>query len=94
MNKKLIRLTESDLHRIVKESLWKVLREVKDCEWNIDHDDNGYNYKNRNGEYLSRQRFDYAGPFRNGKARVGLNGRYNDIDTDGRILNPTWDEKY
>ena len=30
MNKKLIRLTESDLHRIVKESVNKVLREITD----------------------------------------------------------------
>ena len=29
MNKKLIRLTESDLHRIVKESVNKVLREAQ-----------------------------------------------------------------
>ena len=29
MNKKLIRLTESDLHRIVKESLNRVLKESK-----------------------------------------------------------------
>ena len=30
MNKKVIRLTESDLHRIVKESVNKVLREAED----------------------------------------------------------------
>ena len=32
MNKKLIRLTESDLHRIVKESVQKILRESKEYE--------------------------------------------------------------
>jgi len=36
MNKKLIRLTESDLHRIVKQSVSKILKE--DIEW----DKNGY----------------------------------------------------
>ena len=30
MNKKLIRLTESDLHRIVKESVQKILKEIID----------------------------------------------------------------
>ncbi len=30
MNKKLIRLTESDLHRIVKESVYRILRESID----------------------------------------------------------------
>ena len=33
MNKKLIRLTESDLHRIVKESVNKILREMDGDEW-------------------------------------------------------------
>ena len=32
MNKKLIRLTESDLHRIVKESVNRVLNEIGDTE--------------------------------------------------------------
>lgn len=32
MNKKLIRLTESDLHRIVKESVNKILNEIGDTE--------------------------------------------------------------
>ena len=36
MNKKLIRLTEQDLHKIVKESVKKVIKE--DLEW----DKNGY----------------------------------------------------
>ena len=30
MNKRLIRLTESDLHRIVKESVQKILKEIVD----------------------------------------------------------------
>ena len=30
MAKKLIRLTESDLHRIVKESIQRILKEIKD----------------------------------------------------------------
>lgn len=43
MNKKLIRLTESDLHRIVKESVNKVLNEVWDIDDNgiIDYDEHG-----------------------------------------------------
>ena len=39
MNKKqIVRLTESDIHRIVKESVNKILREG----WELDYDDNGY----------------------------------------------------
>ena len=34
MNKKIIRLTESDLHRIVKESVNRVLKEARSGEWN------------------------------------------------------------
>jgi S-ribosylhomocysteine lyase LuxS involved in autoinducer biosynthesis len=43
MNKKLIRLTESDLHRIVKESVKRILRENKDTnvKVRIIHDPNG-----------------------------------------------------
>ena len=37
MNKKLIRLTETDLHRIVKESVNKVLREGIDNEMSLDN---------------------------------------------------------
>jgi len=33
MNKKLIRLTESDLHRIVKESVNKILDEISGCDY-------------------------------------------------------------
>ena len=33
MNKKLIRLTESDLHRIVKESVKRVINEVHPLSW-------------------------------------------------------------
>ena len=32
MNKKLIRLTESDLHKIVKESVHKIINEIGDTE--------------------------------------------------------------
>ena len=36
MNKKLIRLTESDLHRIVKESVNRILKESLDSHMMID----------------------------------------------------------
>ena len=44
MNKKLIRLTESDLHRIVKESVNRVLREMEEPydEYYEDRGDFGY----------------------------------------------------
>ena len=34
MNKRLIRLTEGDLHKIVKESVNRVLKEARSGEWN------------------------------------------------------------
>ena len=62
MDKRLIRLTESDLHRIVKESVNKILKETRyawdltddgvkeypmDGNWPADHWDNEHNW-NRN----------------------------------------------
>ena len=37
MNKKLIRLTESDLHRIVKESVKRILKEADETAWEYGH---------------------------------------------------------
>ena len=42
MNKKLIRLTESDLHKIVKESVDKILKEME-INKTLDEDTEGYN---------------------------------------------------
>jgi hypothetical protein len=48
MNKTLIRLTESDLHRIVKESVKRILREEGEiCNWGYD-DDVDYDYDESN----------------------------------------------
>ena len=47
MNKKLIRLTESDLHRIVKESVNKILTEV------LDTTDSIKSFYNNKGEKLN-----------------------------------------
>lgn len=41
MNKRLIRLTESDLHRIVKESVNKILKEWWDEDGDWVNDDDG-----------------------------------------------------
>ena len=41
MNKKLIRLTEGDLHRIVKESLKRVLKESEFDDFGIAYDKRG-----------------------------------------------------
>jgi hypothetical protein len=57
MNKKLIRLTESDLHRIVKESVNRILNE-------IDGDD-GFNRENRRKEDMDND-FGTAEFFNNG----------------------------
>ena len=46
MNKKLIRLTESDLHRIVKESVQKILNEVRYLD--VDFPDNIRSYHGNN----------------------------------------------
>ena len=39
MNKKLVRLTEQDLHNIVKESVGKILREMDDWDAYLQQDD-------------------------------------------------------
>jgi hypothetical protein len=35
-------------------------------------------------------KFDYCSSFRSGYARVGLNGKYNFIDTEGKYLSEEW----
>lgn len=52
MNKKLIRLTESDLHRIMKKSVRKTLNELRGPKI---YDDDGYDREgwNRNGVHLN-----------------------------------------
>ena len=42
------------------------------------------------GRFLSQQWFDYAGDFREGLARVELNGKWNFIDRDVRFLSKQW----
>lgn len=45
MNKKLIRLTEQDLHRIVKESVIRMLREAENGGWVVDNSEAQEAYK-------------------------------------------------
>ena len=76
MKKKLIRLTEGDLRRIVKESVNRALNEM-------DYSNNPL------GNYA--EQFDYCGEFNdNGLALVELNRMYNFIDQDGEILSDEW----
>ena len=51
MNKKLIRLTESDLHKIVKESVNRVLNEWEYAGWVNDIGDDSYDKPDGSNEY-------------------------------------------
>ena len=72
MNKKLIRLTESDLHRIVKESVNRVLNEAS-------FRDLIKNRPQKNEKFIS----DYES---DGFRRIKENGKYNYIDKQGQLL--------
>lgn len=102
--KRRIKLTESDLHNIIKESVKKILKEesdfLTDFDWVSDFRDgialvelNGKcNFINQNGDILSpNQWFDSATVFKNGFAKVYLNGKgWNFIKQDGEILCNQW----
>ena len=85
-NKKLIRLTEADLHRIVRESVNKVLNEGKylpdgyDEEWekNVDDDSNKRVCFDRSSKFGFPT---YSNPYKAAKNRLG---RLNDTDSVGQ----------
>ena len=74
--KQIIRLTESDLHRIIKESVHKILKETR-----LDYDEDNFS-----GKYTKTKTDDYinqddlsASKLRYINNRLGTNLTYNDI---------------
>ena len=45
-----------------------------------------FGYINEQGEEIIECKFDYIGPFRNGRAVVKLNGKLEIIDTEGAVI--------
>lgn len=60
MNKKLIRLTESDLHRIVKESVNRILKEYSD-DYGIESDYDFYGTYGNPSQYIRNSEADFDG---------------------------------
>ena len=70
-----IKLTESQLNRVIRESVRQTLSELNST----------------GGSFDPNERFDWCGQFKNGIAKVKLNGKYNFIDFNGNLLFPnTW----
>lgn len=97
MNKKLIRLTEADLHRVIKESVNKILCEIGDTQrgqWTLGRLKNrqsngggnffrGINY-NDAGDYAYKANGNsYSDDFQQGYEDEGKNGRNADSTWDG-----------
>ena len=82
--KQLVRLTESDLHRIIKESVNNILKE---SQWDdITAKINERLAKGEDPNYI----FDYVYDFHQGFALVKLNDEYNFLTTRGRLLTNQW----
>lgn len=60
MNKKIIRLTESDLHRIVKESVNRILKEYSD-DYGIESDYDFYGTYGNPSQYIRNSEADFDG---------------------------------
>lgn len=91
MKKQIVRLTESDLHRIIKESVKRIIREQEYGDWRDDYE----KYKNFYGDpdegeklrkaYLNRTRSEFGG---DEKARVKALNKHmsaNDAEREKRL---------
>lgn len=56
--------------------------------------DNQYVYMDKNGRELTQTRFDWAEPFRDGVARVGVNLKHRYLKKDGQLLPGAYDAAY
>ena len=87
MKKQLIKLTEGDLHRIIKESVKNILKESQWDELTAE-----INERLSNGEDPN-DIFDYVSNFLNGFACVKLNNKWNLINAEGQLLTNKWFDK-
>jgi hypothetical protein len=90
MNKKLIRLTESDLHKIVKESVNRILNEVSwtDSEDNIHSNQHGGDPKA--WEALRKERWNrylnnHDGGIRNGEGMKNAEASYRNASNSAEL---------
>jgi hypothetical protein len=98
--KKIIRLTEGDLHRVIKASVRKILREDEiNDDYYVDKFHDGlarvrknsmWNFKDKDGIYISNIWFDFADDFHEGFARVQYKTMWNLINTDGDFISDYW----
>ena len=86
MNKKLIRLTESDLHRIVKESVKRIIREdeVSDDEYweNVAKKNAEHDFYNEYGNQSQYPAYEYIRPF---EGELGMTAQYDEDDYNERM---------
>ena len=96
MSKKIIRLTESDLRRIVKESVKKIIREDEIDANDFDEDDfdedeywaneareeEEHEFYNLYGNQSQYPAYEYAGPF---EGELGLTAQYDEDDYNERM---------
>jgi hypothetical protein len=81
MNKKLIRLTESDLHRIVKESVNRIIREGL-----YDNEQDFYNEFGNQSQYPA---YEYMPQF---EGELSMTAQYSPEDYERRMSD--WDPEY
>lgn len=88
MNKKLIRLTESDLHRIVKESVQKILNEADG--WQT-YDDTNMSpeekaFRATISPNFNQSAIEYLGKLSNGNTLIEYNGVSFEITPKGKMI--------
>ena len=81
MNKKLVKLTESDLHRIVKESVNRIIREGL-----YDDEQDFYNEFGNQSQYPA---YEYIEPF---DGELAMTAQYDNDDYEKRMSD--WDPEY
>lgn len=81
MNKKLIRLAESDLHRIVKESVKRIIREGL-----YDNEQDFYNKFGNQSQYPANE---FMPPF---EGELSMTAQYSPEDYERRMSD--WDPEY
>ena len=72
-------------------NIWFTVANPFNNGWGCVRDSDGkFNFINHNGEFLSKESFDYASSFVDGFARVCINEMWNLINTTGEYLLDEW----
>jgi len=75
--KKIVRITEGDLHRIVKKSVNRIIREMDD-----DWDEDEHEFYNEYGNQSQYPAYRYMEP---DEGELGMTAQYDDEDIDKRL---------